>query len=103
MTISNVSNCPSCGGKLKHYDTVARIVRKKGGKKHKVDVRRMRCVDCRTIRRELPDFIFPYKQYHGAIIKGVLNGTITPNVIEYEDYPCEVTMRRWTRNLQAPL
>ena len=35
--------------------------------------------------------------------EGVLNGTITPETIDYEDYPCELTMKRWTRNSHAPL
>lgn len=103
MTISNVSNCPDCGGERKRYDKVLRTVREKGGQKIQVTIHRLQCTVCRKIRRVLPDNILPHKQYHRAIINGVLNGTITPNVIEYEDYPCEVTMRRWTRNLQAPL
>jgi len=103
MTISNVSNCPYCGGELKHYDKVERIVRKKGGHKHWVTIRRLRCVDCHKIQRELPDYILPYKQYHSAIIQGVLKGAITSDTIDYEDYPCEMTMRRWARKKHTPL
>lgn len=103
MTISNVSNCPSCGGNLKHYDKVIRIIRKKCGIKHKVKIPRLRCVDCRKIHRKLPDFIFPYKQYDRSIIFGVINGIITPDTIGYEDYPCELTMKRWTRDVSMPI
>lgn len=103
MTISNLSNCSFCGGTLKLYDKVSRIVRKKGGIKDWIEIRRLRCVDCRKIQRELPDYIFPYKHYHGSIINGVLNGDITPDDIDYEDYPCEMTMRRWTLKKHTPL
>ena len=95
MTISNVSNCPSCGGDLKHYDKVSRVVRNKGGEKHWIRIRRLRCAVCRRILRELPHFLFPHKHYHGSIIDGVLKGHITPDTIDYEDYPCEHTMKRW--------
>ena len=103
MTSNNVSNCPKCGGVTKYYDNVSRIVRQKGGVKQRVKVKRFRCVECKHIRRELPDYIHPFKHYEVEIIKGVLEGFITPDTIGFEDYPCEMTMVRWTRNLQAPL
>ena len=97
MISNSVSNCPKCGGTTKYYDNVSRIVRQKGGDKQTVKVKRFRCVECKHIRRELPDYIFPYKQYDAAIIQGVVEGFITPTTIGFEDYPCEVTMLRWTR------
>lgn len=97
MTISETSFCPNCGGKLKYYDKVSRIVLTKGGAKNTVSVKRYRCVDCNKIHRFLPNFIFPYKHYDAEIIKGVLEGLITPDTLGYEDYPCEVTMIRWSR------
>lgn len=97
MTISEKTNCPSCGGILKHYDKVKRIVRTKGGGKRWIEVDRVRCVDCKRLQRLLPDVIFPYKHYESAIIQGVLEGLITPNTIGFEDYPCEMTIKRWTR------
>ncbi len=30
MVIKAESTCPKCGGELKHYDTVKRIIRTKG-------------------------------------------------------------------------
>lgn len=97
MVISNASKCPKCGGRLKYYDKVPRIVRTKGGQVKEVRLRRFRCVECKSIHRELPDYIFPYKHYKADIINGVLDGTITPETLGFEDYPCEMTMARWTR------
>ena len=31
MISNKVSNCPKCGGELKYYDKVNRIVKQKGG------------------------------------------------------------------------
>lgn len=97
MIINNVRECPGCGGALKHYDNVTRIIRTKGGVRRKIKIRRLKCINCRKLHRELPDFIFPYKQYEAEIIKGVLAGYITPETTGFEDYPCEMTMLRWLR------
>lgn len=56
---------------------------------------RLRCCNCHAVHRELPDFIFPYKQYEADIIIGVLEGLITCETLGFEDYPCEMTMIRW--------
>lgn len=98
MVYSNVSICPKCGGDLKYYDRVQRIVRTKGRKTWKVPMRRLRCLSCGALHRELPELIFPYKQYEAEVIIGVLEGLITCETLGFEDYPCEMTMMRWTAN-----
>lgn len=103
MVTNGTSNCPTCGGALKHYDHVRRFIRTKGGVKHEFKMRRLRCVVCNRLHRELPDFMIPFKQYDADIIKGVLDGTITPETLGFEDYPCEETMLRWSRNLHLIL
>lgn len=95
MVIRNTSTCTICGGSLKYYDSVPRIVRTKGRFSEYVKIRRLRCLDCRHIQREIPDNIYPYKQYESELIKGVIEGYITSETIGYEDYPCEETMKRW--------
>ncbi len=95
MISDNQSICPKCGGQLKYYDKVQRLVRTKFGNKKWVTIRRLRCCKCRAVHRELPDFIFPYKQYEADIIIGVLEGLITRETLGFEDYPCEMTMIRW--------
>lgn len=87
--------CPDCGGELKYYDSVPRIVRTKRRITKRIKIRRLRCDECRHLHRELPDDIFPYKQYESEIILGVIEGLITCETIGYEDYPCEMTMIRW--------
>lgn len=87
--------CPVCGGNLKLYDHVMRIIREKKGEKDHIYIRRMKCVDCGKIHRELPRYALPYIQYDKDIVMGVLTGQITSDDLDYEDYPCEMTMIRW--------
>lgn len=62
MISDNQSICPKCGGQLKYYDHVQRLVRTKFGNKKWVAIRRLRCCKCHAVHRELPDFIFPYNR-----------------------------------------
>lgn len=95
MVHTDVSICPKCGGELKHYDSVRRIVRTKARRTNRVRLRRLRCVKCGAVHRSLPDTLYPYKQYETEVILGVLEGLITCETIGFEDYPCEMTMERW--------
>lgn len=96
--------CESCGSYLKYYDKVSRMVRTKNRKASIITVKRFKCPVCNCIHRNLPNNIFPYKQYDARIIIGVIEGKITSDMIDYEDYPCEMTMTRWrTLNLQSLL
>lgn len=61
-----------------------------------MELRRLQCVRCGKVHRELPEFIFPYKQYELEVIKGVMEGLITSDTLGFEDHPCEMTMLRWT-------
>lgn len=104
MITNERKSCPNCGGQLKHYDTVQRIVRTKGRRTDYVKLRRLRCSGCDALHRELPEFIFPYKQYEAEVIRGVVDGLITCETLGFEDYPCEMTMTRWrAQNLQGLL
>lgn len=71
MVSNDKSICQNCGSKLKRYDKVSRIVRTKGGKTSWIEIERFRCPVCGQIHRELPDYIFPYKQYEAEVIRGV--------------------------------
>ena len=86
MITNDVSTCPKCGGDLKYYDRVTRIVRTKGRKTWKIPMRRLQCTRCGSVHRELPELIFPYKQYEAEVIIGVLEGFITCETIGFEDY-----------------
>ena len=66
-----------------------------GGRRAKwIYIQRKRCQRCGAIHRELPDSLFPYKQYEAEVIRGVLDGFINSGTIGYEDYPCEMIMIR---------
>lgn len=95
MVNTNESVCPKCGGELKYYDQVQRVVRTKARKTDWVGIRRLRCTSCRALHRELPEDIFPYKQYEAEVIQGVIEGLITFETLGFEDYSCEMTMIRW--------
>lgn len=87
--------CPSCGGYLKYYDSVRRIVRIKKGSKRWIRVRRLICSSCGSTHRELPDYLIPYRHYDVRIIEGFLSGAITSFDLDYEDYPCDSTIAKW--------
>lgn len=95
MVTSDKTICPKCGGKLKHYDTVKRIIRTKGGRTAWTKIRRAYCVRCGAVHRKLPDTLLPFKQYEAEVILGVLEGWITCETLGFEDFPCEMTMLRW--------
>ena len=103
MVSNDTSTCPKCGGNLRYYDSVARMIRTKGRKTEKIPMRRLQCIGCGAVHRELPELIFPYKQYEAEIIIGVLEGLITCETLGFEDYPCEMTMIRWRAALPPRL
>ena len=95
--------CPKCGGQLRFFDNVKRIVRTKARATEWTVIRRLRCDTCGTLHRELPEELFPYKQYEAEVIIGVLEGLITCETLGFEDYPCEMTMTRWMAQEQQIL
>lgn len=97
MISEGVSNCPTCDGELKHYDSVYRIVREGDRKKKKILIRRLKCKKCGQIHRELPVYLMPYKHYTVDVIYGVLKGYISPYTYGFEDNPSEATMKRWRK------
>lgn len=90
--------CPYCGGQLKHYDNVKRFIRSEFGKKEFIFVERRYCTACGRVHRVIPNDIYPYKQYRANIINDFVNGVINDDNLEYEDYPCEMTVKRWKKS-----
>lgn len=68
--------------------------------KEKTKIVRFRCDCCAVTLRELPDWLLPYKHYDKYIILGVVEGLITSETLGFEDYPCEITMKRWSMGIQ---
>jgi len=89
--------CPVCGGTLKYRDCKKRILKKEGGERIWLIIRRCKCDDCQSYHNELPDCLTPYKHYSTEIISGVLDEIVTPMDIDTEDYPCLQTMLRWIK------
>ena len=91
--------CPVCGSPLRLYDRVTRIVRSEYGKIDYINIYRYRCtnIHCHKIHRELPCFLIPYKQYKTSVIEGFIDGSLSSSNLEYEDYPTEVTVKKWMR------
>lgn len=99
MIYESDNACPKCGGDLRYYDRVKRIIREGDGKKRWVFINRFRCLRCKSIHRMLPDYLYPFRQYNLEVIQGVLEGYISPETLGYEDYPCEMTMNRWKKDM----
>lgn len=90
--------CKACGGGTKAYDRVKRILKERRGAVSWHYVYRFKCEVCGHVQRELPDYMLPYKHYSKDIIEGVVEGLITERTYGFEDYPCEMTMKRWREN-----
>lgn len=90
--------CPKCGGDLKFYDIVTRFIKSKYGVQSRIKIRRLRCIKCKAVHREIPDGVMAYKQYESEMIQGVVEGIITSDTLGFEDYPCELTMKRWIKS-----
>ena len=86
---------------MKHYDKVPRKVKSKGGKSKWIFVNRCYCPRCRSVKRDLPDKLVKFKQYEKDIIDGVREGLITDDTLGYEDFPCEMTKKRWSQQKEG--
>lgn len=95
MVSEDDRQCPQCGGRLKYHDSIPRIVKSSGGRKRWDQIRRFVCVQCGSVHREIPDYLLPFKHYESEVIHGFISGQISFFDLEYEDYPCENTIRNW--------
>ena len=89
--------CSDCGGELCLFGSCKRIVRLGYGKKDILSVKRLRCMDCRKVHREVPRNMLPYKQYRKDIVEGFRSGRLSTCSDAFEDYPCDATIRLWNR------
>lgn len=97
ITSKEESVCPCCGSPLKYRDSRRRVKRKAGGGKEWCLIRRLKCSNdrCRRLHNELPDCMCPYKHYDAGLIEDVVDGVVSEEDIETEDYPCSGTMKHW--------
>lgn len=89
--------CPCCGGRLKYRDYRLRVHKTAGGKKEWYLIRRLKCTNekCKRLHNELPDCMFPYKHYDAGLIEDVVDGVVSEDDMETEDYPCIGTLKHW--------
>ena len=87
--------CDRCHTVMKRYDKVNRTLRTRYGRKEMIFLERYRCPKCGHVARRLPREVVRFKQYHADVIEGVMNGWITSDTIGFEDFPSEMTMKRW--------
>lgn len=93
--MENKRICTKCNGELRHHDTVKRIVIGKRGVKKTILVEKLKCKKCGHTVRILPEGIYPHKHYEADIIEGVAEGLIDECTLGFEDYPSDMTMKRW--------
>lgn len=98
MILDGAKFCPECGGELRYYDKIKRIVRLQGHKSRYIDIKRYKCKVCGKVHRSITEDIFPFKQYEAEIINGVVEGLITPDTLGFEDYPTETTIKEWKKD-----
>lgn len=87
------SICPICSSEtLKVIGSRNRGALDNNGEKVTIVIRRLRCIACRKIHHELPDFLVPYKRYLSECIEAIIEG-------EHEQIACEGStiyrLRRW--------
>ena len=90
--------CPKCGSELKYYDSVRRTIKGPNKNKKIILLARFKCSKCKSVHREIPDILIPYKHYSSKIISAIKNGEINEFTIGYEDYPSIQSMKRWKKN-----
>lgn len=96
----DVSYFPCCGGSLRYRDTCMRIWLREGHERRTVVIRRLKCPECGTLHRELPDFLAPYKHYETELISGILDEVAGAEDME-GDLSCESTIQSWRHWLMA--
>jgi hypothetical protein len=67
-------SCPCCGGFLKVIGSRSRKYIDEAGEKVVLNIRRLRCGQCRKVHHELPDILIPYKRYDSNSIEAVITG-----------------------------
>jgi hypothetical protein len=76
-------------------DTVNRIVFRCGQDCSLYKIRRLQCICCGCIHRELPDFILPFKNYDAQTVQETLDSA-SDDCCNADDS----TMRRWQRSFE---
>ena len=87
-----IIRCDICGKEMKYRSTTKRIVKFPGGEKREIQIRVFTC--CGKYKRELPDYLVPFKHYTKDTIEEAVSKDISED-LRFEDFPCEMTIKRW--------
>jgi hypothetical protein len=96
MIKASINSCSNCGEKLKYYDKVKRRYFINNRCENYIFLPRLRCIRCKKIHRVIIGDILPYKHYTESIVKNAIANK-EEFMYENEDYPCELTIKRWKR------
>lgn len=83
--------CPCCGERLTIIGSRQRKCMKGSGETIILNIRRLRCILCKKIHHELPDFVVPYKRYEVDCIESTVGGD--PKTSDTAADEC--TLYRW--------
>ncbi len=98
-----IHTCPKCRHIMEYRDSRIRTRKHEGGERDLLMIRRFRCTKCHRLHNELPDCLVPYKHYDAEVISGVIDGVVTCEDKDSEDYPSVITILRWLRWFQLNL
>lgn len=65
--------CPCCGEGMSVIGTRDRKCKDSLGEARIYNIRRLKCLKCRKIHHELPDFMVPYKRYGAECIESAIS------------------------------
>jgi hypothetical protein len=92
-----IVDCPLCNGDLKYRDSVFRNLKDLASEVMRLLLRRLLCLTCKTLHRELPDIVQPYKHYSSDVIQAVIDE-------EEETSQCaadNATIKRWKTEFKS--
>lgn len=97
--VKNVKVCSNCGGELVKRGFVRRIQKNEYGETTFIKIPRYSCKQCGKWHRFIPDNVEPYKHYRKDILDGFKKHTLSNEDWEFEDYPSETTIKRWSNEV----
>lgn len=84
--------CPKCGAEMIYLSSVPRKVREL---KTWIAVHQIKCTACSCIRRVLPDFLEPYKQFSAVCIEAVVEEGEEVGAARVDTDVSSPTVYRW--------
>lgn len=87
--------CSRCGGVLLCRDKKMRKYKDTDGTTRQIRIRRMKCMNCKHLHSELPDFLIPYKQHIISVVENYVEETVLGEELLRESIPDSRTRKNW--------